>query len=80
MNHQPSTNEDTEAVRIPRSLAQRIQRRLPGSDFSSIDAYVSYVLDQLITELEGGKQKSQEAFSEEEQKIVEDRLRNLGYM
>ena len=71
-------------MNIPAQLAARITRRLATSDFKSLDEYVSFVLDQVLTELEGnqpGSGKSAEnVFSKEDQALVEQRLRDLGYM
>jgi DNA polymerase III sliding clamp (beta) subunit (PCNA family) len=80
MTADQQADKDTVNVTIPASLARRIEKILAGSDFKTVDAYIEYVLNQLVTELEGGRQKSKEAFSEKEQETVEDRLRNLGYM
>lgn len=89
--HQMSGAEESDEGRelwIPGALARRIQRRLPSSDFNTIDDYVAYVLDQVLTELEAGDAKDERksenqdasAFSKEDQEIVEQRLRDLGYM
>ena len=70
-------------VSIPASLGERVKKRLAGSDFKSMDEYVGYVLDQVLTELEGAQQETKqsgEVFSKEDQASVEQRLRDLGYM
>jgi len=70
-------------VSIPAALGERVKKRLAGSDFKTMDEYVGYVLDQVLTELEGAKEgtkQSGEVFSKEDQASVEQRLRDLGYM
>jgi hypothetical protein len=71
-------------VQIPAALAQRIKRRLTSSDFTSVDEYVTYVVDQVLTELEGSQgqsnTKNDNPFSKEDQENVEQRLRDLGYL
>ena len=69
-------------VSIPASLGERVKKRLASSDFKTMDEYVGYVLDQVLTELEGAQQetKQSEVFSKEDQASVEQRLRDLGYM
>ena len=71
-------------MKIPGQLAARITRRLVNSDFKSLDEYVSFVLDQVLTELEGNQPASaktaETVFSKEDQALVEQRLRDLGYM
>ena len=69
-------------------LANRISSRLPRSDFGTIDEYVSYVMGQVLDELESSSSNSKQAtqetpeteFSKEDQKNVEQRLRDLGYL
>lgn len=72
----------TTVVKIPSGLASRISARLPKSDFQSVDDYVSYVVEQVLNELEKGstQQKADTVFSKEDQENVEQRLRDLGYM
>jgi Arc/MetJ-type ribon-helix-helix transcriptional regulator len=81
MTQQPG--EDAVQVSIPASLADRVRRRLPKSEFKSVDEYVAFVVEQVLTEVEGNeaaKEAPKEAFSKEDQASVEQRLRDLGYM
>jgi hypothetical protein len=79
----PDTGE-TVAVKVPKALVVRIVRRLPNTDFKTVDEYVSYVIEQVVSELEGGDASSNKSgesvFSKEDQASVEQRLRDLGYM
>jgi hypothetical protein len=87
MSYDSESGEDTQ-LRIPGSLAKRIRKRLPGSDFKTIEDYVAYIMDQVLSELEAGdakdERKSQNQdtgiFSKEDQENVEQRLRDLGYL
>lgn len=79
----PAIGEDRVSVSIPSSLAERVKRRLPKSEFKSVDDYVTFVVEQVLSEVEGSQakeEKQQEAFSKEDQASVEQRLRDLGYM
>lgn len=71
---------ETTTVHLPKELAERIRRRLKDSDFTNMDDYVSYVLNQIMDEIEGRSSKSEEVFSKKEQGDVEEHLRSLGYM
>jgi len=75
---------DTVTVKIPSALAEKVKRRLSGSDFKTVDEYVAYVVEQVVAELEGGQPQEAKAaenvFSKEDQASVEQRLRDLGYM
>jgi hypothetical protein len=83
---EPTAGDDkgTEAVKLPATLVARVSRRLAKSEFKTVDEYIGFVLDQVLTEVEGreGQEaKSTEAvFSKEDQASVEQRLRDLGYM
>ena len=73
---------NTVNVALPASLADRIRGRLPQSEFKSVDEYVTFVVEQVLTDLEANEAptKQQEPFSKEDQASVEQRLRDLGYM
>jgi len=75
---------DTVTVKIPSALAEKVKRRLSGSDFKTVDEYVAYVVEQVVAELEGGQPQEAKSgdnvFSKEDQASVEQRLRDLGYM
>ncbi len=78
----PAVTEKT-SVQIPKTLADRIQQRLSKTDFKTVDDYVSYVVEQVLVELEGSEVKEvgrDNAFSKEDQESVEQRLRDLGYL
>jgi len=63
-------------IKIPIPLAEKIKERIAGTGFNSISSYVTYVLRQVIS----GTKKKEEAFSEEEEEKVRERLRGLGYI
>ena len=71
------------AVKLPTSLVNRVAKRLDKSEFKSVEEYISFVVDQVLTEVEGkegGAKDSENVFSKEDQASVEQRLRDLGYM
>jgi len=61
-------------LRIPEELARRLESRLEGSAFDSVDAFVAFVLGRLLEE-PGGP-----GFSEEDERVLKERLRSLGYI
>ena len=63
------------AIELPKSLVEKISRRIPSSGFKSISEYVSFVLEQAIAKFE---EKS--TITSEDQKKIEQRLRDLGYL
>ena len=61
-------------VQIPEDVARRLEARLEGSAFASVDAFVAFVLGRLLEE-QGGP-----GFSEEDERALKERLRSLGYI
>jgi len=64
-------------VSIPKELYKKIQERIKDTGFTSVSDYVTYVLRQVISELE---EESEEPFTKEDEEKVKERLRSLGYI
>ena len=64
-------------ISIPTPLAEKIKKRIEGTGFNSLSAYVTDVLRVVISGIE---EKKEEAFSKEDEEKVKDRLRALGYL
>ena len=69
------SEETPKSVRISKRLFDRIQEKIKNTSFSSPSDYVSYVLEKELNEAD-----YEEAFSEEDEKKVKERLRSLGYL
>jgi Arc/MetJ-type ribon-helix-helix transcriptional regulator len=61
-------------IQISSEVAARIQERIQGTGFGSVDEFVSYVLARLL------ENTSEVPFSEDDEKRLKDRLRSLGYI
>ena len=66
---------EKKTVLLPDELYSKIEERVKATDFGSVDEYVEFVLEEVVTEEEDEK-----AFSEEEEKEVKKRLKDLGYL
>ena len=64
-------------ISIPTPLAEKIKKRIEGTGFNSLSAYVTYVLREVIS---GMEEEVDEGFSKEDEERVKDRLRALGYL
>jgi len=64
----------TVPVRLPEELVRGLEARIRGSAFSSVDAFVAFVLARLLEE------PAKPGFTEEEERRLKDRLRSLGYI
>ena len=77
--------KESVTLTFPKPLAERIQKRLPKTDFAIVDEYVAYVMEQILNELESEpvaakKEATENVFSKEDMETVEQRLRDLGYL
>lgn len=66
-------------VSLPKPLVEKIKKRMEGTGFSSVSSYVTYVLREVLSSIEGDENKKQ-AFTKEEEEKVKKRLRDLGYI
>lgn len=62
-------------VSLPKSLIDRIKERIKETEFSSVYEWITYVLEEVLTNME--KDEGKETHSKEE--IIKERLRALGY-
>ena len=61
-------------VLLPDEVVRAIEERIRGTSFESPDAFVAFVMARLL-EHPGG-----DGFSEEEERVLKERLRSLGYI
>jgi len=62
-------------VSIPTPLFEKIQNKIKDTGFTSVSDYVTFVLREILAH-----GSNDEAFNEEDEKKVKDRLRSLGYL
>ncbi|KYH39302.1 MAG: hypothetical protein AYL28_000770 [Candidatus Bathyarchaeota archaeon B23] len=65
-------SEETVTIRIPKGLYRRIEERIAGTVFSSVEEYIIHKLENEFPE--------EPIYSEEEERIIRERLRRLGYI
>ncbi|RLF58574.1 MAG: CopG family transcriptional regulator [Thermoplasmata archaeon] len=63
-------------VSIPMTLAEKLKKKIEGTGFTSLSSYVTYVLRELVANME----EDDEAFSKEDEERIKERLRALGYL
>lgn len=63
------------SVSIPSSVYERVSKRVDHSEFDSVDDYVTFVLEEVLNQLEG--ENTSDAGDRNE---VMDKLRDLGYL
>lgn len=68
-------------ITIPVQLADKIKKRIENTGFNSVSSYIIYVMRQVLSNMEKKEEsKPKEAFSEEDEEKVKNRLKNLGYL
>jgi len=65
-------SEDKVPVMIPRSLYQKIEEKIAGTSFTTVEEYVALLLENEFPE--------ETEYSEEEEALIRERLRKLGYI
>jgi len=63
-------------ISIPTSLYKKIEERIDDEEFTSVSAYVTFVLNEVLSDEEDDVGQ----FSEEDEEKVKERLRSLGYL
>jgi hypothetical protein len=62
-------------VAIDDRLYERVERRIAGTDFGSVDEYVTFVLEEVVA-----GDDADEAYEDVDDEDVQARLRSLGYL
>lgn len=65
-------------IKIPKEIIGKIEERITGTEFKTVEEYVNFVLEEVIKDT--GEEEPEEVFSEEDEAKVKDRLRALGYL
>jgi hypothetical protein len=65
-------NSEGIQIRIPLDLFRKIEKRIEGTSFSSVDEYVVKMLENQFPQ--------EPVYSKEEEKLIRERLRRLGYI
>lgn len=73
------SKEEVCEIPIPKHLYDKIIERIRGTDFSSVHEYITFVLEEILSEDEE-EVKEEETFTEEDEGKVKERLRGLGYL
>jgi hypothetical protein len=71
----PPTAGAIRTVRLPEEVVRALELRMKGSSFESVDVLIAFILGRLVDHAPG-----ESAFSEEDERLLKDRLRSLGYI
>ncbi|OGD54605.1 hypothetical protein A3K81_04315 [Candidatus Bathyarchaeota archaeon RBG_13_60_20] len=65
-------SDDKVTVMIPRELYTKVEEKIAGTSFTSVEEYLVLLLENEFPE--------EAEYSEEEEALIRERLRKLGYI
>ncbi len=71
----PAPPSGLRTVHLPEEVVRALEQRMKGSSFESVDVLIAFILGRLVDHAPGDS-----AFSEEDERLLKDRLRSLGYI
>jgi hypothetical protein len=60
-------------VRLPADLCAAVEEKIKGTQFATVEELLSFVLEEIVAKKSG-------ELEEQERKLIEQRLRDLGYI
>jgi len=69
-------NKTLKIIYLPETLYQKIEEQIKGTEFSSVEDYVIFVLEEILKE----EDDSEATLTPEEEELVKERLKGLGYL
>ncbi len=73
--------EELIPVEIPKDLFEKINERIDGIEFKSVSEYVTFVLEEVVSE-NGDEEEdgAEEIYTKEDEEKIKERLKGLGYL
>ncbi|WP_434522795.1 hypothetical protein [Halorubrum sp. AS12] len=65
-------------MELPEQVVERVEERLPRTEWDEPREYVTYVLEEVLYQVE--QETEDDDFEEVDEAKVEDRLKSLGYL
>jgi hypothetical protein len=75
MSRSPEPAE-TQTLDLPADIVERVETRVGHTEFESAGAYVAWVMEEVLAEVETGEGE----FSAADEAQVKDKLESLGYL
>lgn len=73
-----ATHEDPESIEIPGRIVDRVEDRLPRTEFDTAGEYISYVMEEVLYRVE--EETADDDVETVDEDEVKDRLKSLGYL
>ena len=68
---------EKKAVFLPAELFIQIDKRAKSTGFSSVDEYITFIIEEVLRE---ENEEEKVSFSKEEEDEIKKRLKGLGYL
>ena len=72
------SHEQKQSVELPSRIIDRVEDRLPRTEFDSSAEYITYVMEEVLYRVE--QETEDDEFEEVNEEEVKDRLKSLGYL
>ena len=70
--------EGVRTIELPERVVDRVEARLPRTEWDSPDEYITYVLEEVLYRVE--EETEDDDFESVDEDEVKDRLKSLGYL
>jgi hypothetical protein len=70
--------EEAQSLDIPVRIIDRVEDRLPRTEWDEPEEYITYVMEEVLYRVE--QETEDDDFEEIDEQEVEDRLKSLGYL
>ena len=67
-------------ISIPEDLKQKLEEKLKETNFESVEDYILYVLNQMVSEGEEVATSDNQPYTDDEEVDLKERLKELGYL
>ncbi|PSQ06383.1 hypothetical protein BRC95_05880 [Halobacteriales archaeon QS_5_68_33] len=72
------SHEETRTVELPRRIVDRVEDRLPRTEWDEPEEYITYVMEEVLYRVE--KETADDDFEPVDEEEVKSRLKSLGYL
>lgn len=72
------SSEMTQTIELPRRIVDRVEDRLPRTEWDNPEEYITYVMNEVLYHVE--KETEDDDFEPVDEEEVKSRLKSLGYL
>lgn len=70
--------EETQSLELPQRIVERVEDRLPRTEWDTPPEYITFVLEEVLYHVE--QETEDDDFEPVDEAEVRDRLKSLGYL